>query len=355
LSVASPSQSVYLSPQSKIGWIRNTPFDLTLIVAVAVIALASGAVSLAEPQLFKWILLADIWLLGYHHVVSTYTRIAFDKKSFSDHRFLVIQLPMIVLVTTVALVLTLGFWVLPTIYLYWQWFHYTRQSYGIERIYRRKAGDGVLIHDRVVKWALYLLPLAGILYRSAQKQETFLGMEVVYLPVHTYVVVAVAMLALAALVYWMVYLIIAAWRGRLAVAHTLYLLSHHLIFLTGYILIDDITTGWLVLNVWHNAQYIMIVWLYNNNRFKEGIDKEHHFLSTISQTKNMLIYYGICIAISTSLYFVLHTADYKDAQGTIVPVTLVALMVINFHHYIVDGIIWKVRKKSLREKLGINN
>ena len=322
---------------------------------MAAIALVSGAVSLVEPRFFQWILLADIWLLGYHHVVSTYTRIAFDKKSFREHRFLVIQLPIIVLVGTVVSVLTLGFWVLPTIYLYWQWFHYTRQSYGIERIYRRKAGDSVFVHDRVAKWALYLVPMAGILYRSAQKQETFLGMEMVYLPMNFYVVVTVTVLALAALAYWMMHLIMAAWQGRLAVAHTLYLVSHHLIFLTGYILIDDITTGWLVLNVWHNAQYILIVWLYNNNRFKNGVDDEHHFLSTISQTKNMLIYYGICIAISTSLYFVLRSATYNDAQGTVVPITLVTLMVINFHHYIVDGIIWKVRKKSLREKLGINN
>ena len=151
------------------------------------------------------------------------------------------------------------------------------------------------------------------------------------------------------------YLIIAARQGRLAIAHTLHLSLHLLIFLTGYILIDDITTGWLVLNVWHNAQYILIVWMYNNNRFKSGVDKQHEFLSTISQTKNILGYLFVCVAISTAFYFVLRSGTYRDNQGTVVPVTLVALMVINFHHYIVDGIIWKVRKKSLREKLGIEN
>ena len=45
------------------------------------------------------------------------------------------------LVATVSAVALLGVWILPTVYLYWQWFNYTRQSYGVERIYRRKAGD----------------------------------------------------------------------------------------------------------------------------------------------------------------------------------------------------------------------
>ena len=28
---------------------------------------------------------------------------------------------------------------------------------------------------------------------------------------------------------------------------------------------------------------------------------------------------------------------------------------INFHHYVVDGIIWKVRKPKLRDRLGIES
>ncbi|NJR71545.1 MAG: alpha/beta fold hydrolase, partial [Synechococcales cyanobacterium CRU_2_2] len=33
----------------------------------------------------------------------------------------------------------LGLWSIVTLYLYWQWFHYTRQSWGISQVYRRKA------------------------------------------------------------------------------------------------------------------------------------------------------------------------------------------------------------------------
>jgi hypothetical protein len=33
--------------------------------------------------------------------------------------------------------------------------------------------------------------------------------------------------------------------------------------------------------------------------------------------------------------------------------TLIVYQTINFHHYIVDGIIWKVRKPRVRENLGL--
>ena len=129
------------------GWLRSPAFDLNLIVVIALAALACGALALAQPELFGVILVLDLWLLGYHHVASTFTRLCFDKESFKEHRFLVIELPIIVIACTIAAVFIFGSWVLPTTYLYWQWFHYTRQSYGIERMYRRKAPEGTRVHD----------------------------------------------------------------------------------------------------------------------------------------------------------------------------------------------------------------
>ncbi|MEZ6067689.1 MAG: hypothetical protein R3B90_18705 [Planctomycetaceae bacterium] len=167
---------------SQPGWLLSPRFDLNLIVTVAGVGLLSGAVALLYPQFFGVILILDLWFLGYHHVVSTFTRLCFDRESFQQHRFLVIQLPLIVLAVTVAAIALAGVWVLPTVYLYWQWFHYTRQSYGIERMYRRKAPEGTRVHDYITTRTLYAVPLFGILYRSWQRPETFLGMDVWYIP-----------------------------------------------------------------------------------------------------------------------------------------------------------------------------
>ena len=103
-------------------------------------ALGAGAAVIAEPSWFWPILFLDVWLLGYSHVASTFTRLAFDRESFYQHRLLLVPLPIVVAAFTVGVALVGGEWLVSTVYLYAQWFHYTRQSYGISRMYLRKAG-----------------------------------------------------------------------------------------------------------------------------------------------------------------------------------------------------------------------
>ncbi len=298
----------------------------------------------------------DLWLLGYHHVTSTFTRLTFDSESFSEHKFLVLGLPWLVAAGTITVGMTLGLWALATTYLYWQWFHYTRQSYGIARIYSRKAGQATAGDEQLTKWTLYLLPLWGILYRSHQAPDRFLGMKVAYLPTSRVVVLLAAAAAVASLVLWSLRQLRAARQGRLSGAMALYMLSHFVVFTVGYVLIEDITHGWLVINVWHNAQYILIVWMFNSNRFKKGVDRRHWFLSTISQAKpvNIIAYFAVCLVVTTLFYksisFVLGLESFKP----LIPLAIVVVyQTINFHHYIVDGIIWKVRKKKLQKTLGL--
>ena len=329
------------------GWLRNPTFDLNFIFGITALAVISGTVVVIEPRLFVPILVADLWLLGYHHVISTYTRLCFDRQSFRSNRFLLICLLPIVAAGVVALGVGIGIWAVASLYFYWQWFHYGRQSWGISRIYRRKAGGS----DRENPWLnqaiFYLVPLWGILHRSHQNPDSFLGIELRVVPIPTLVVDVVAVLALLALAYWLVTRLIAWWRGTLPLAHTLYMVSHFVVFFVGYILIDDINRGWLVVNIWHNAQYIAFVWLYNNNKFKSGTDPAAVFLSTISQDGNFWRYLLVCVAISTLVYL---------AIGSLIAAVVAPILVyqtINFHHYIVDSLIWKVRKKPLQETMGL--
>ncbi len=336
------------------GWLRGPGFDLTFVAGIAAIALLSGVAVMVEPALFVPILLLDLWLLGYHHVIATYTRLCFDRQSLANSRFLLFGLPPLVLAGTAALAFGAGFWAVASLYLYWQWFHYTRQSWGVSQVYRRKAGGLADDPEQLSKLSFYLLPLWGILYRSYQAPERFLGMELKVLPVPGLLVDAVGVLALAGLGWWLFNRLLAWRRGRLALAHTAFVLSHHVVFFVGYILIEDITHGWLVINIWHNAQYILFVWLFNSNRYRSGPDPQAKFLSEISQPGNAWRYFLVCFAISTLIYLAI-----DQAAGTLavvgLPVALVIYQTINFHHYIVDSLIWKVRKRPLQKVLDLNS
>jgi hypothetical protein len=93
--------------------------------------------------------------------------------------------------------------------------------------------------------------------------------------------------------------------------------------------------------------------MFNNNRFKAGVVPEAKFLSTISQSRNKIAYFMICLAISTAVYFTLVRFEPQIlALG--IPSLVVIYQAINFHHYIVDSKIWKVRQRPIQKVLGLS-
>ena len=121
----------------------------------------------------------------------------------------------------------------------------------------------------------------------------------------------------------------------------IYTFSHFAVFYTAYIAISDINAGWIALNIWHNAQYIAFVWLQNNRQFGQGaapVDGAR-FLSWLSRRKNLWAYLGLCISISTVVYAGLQASLAGLAGGA--ALLMIAYQTINFHHYIVDAIIWR--------------
>lgn len=339
------------------GYLRSARFDRSFVIGLPLIALTTATIVVLRPSLWAAVLLADIWILGYHHVISTYTRLGLGGASDTDHRRLVLLFPATAVVVAMA-GYTMGPWILTTTYLYWQWWHYTRQSWGIARVYQRKSESTFAAlgePERLSMAAFYLVPLWGLLSRSAQGPERFLGSQLRVIPVPwtvVHLVGVVAALAVGGQIWYRVH----AWRnGRLPVMQTVYLMSHHVIFATGYVVIDSIDHGWLAINIWHNAQYILFVWLFNNKRFQVGDDaaapaienSSRSVLASLSQRRNLVWYFVVCFAASTVAYVLIRSTF----AAIIAPI--VVYQTINFHHYIVDSIIWKVRKKPMQSTLGL--
>jgi len=303
----------------------------------------------ANPLLFAPLLLADLWLLGYHHVVATYTRLASDRQTFNANRFLALDLLVIVVAATLALAFTAGAWVVASAFLYLQWFHYMRQGYGISRMfYRAKSATqspsaGPLARDWTTDLVIYLVPIYGIAQRSATTGDMFLNMPVKALVLPGPMMFALGSAAGAAVGVWGLRVVRDMMRGQLDVAHTMFVASHVLIFQLAYVVIDDGNAGWLAINVWHNMQYVMVVWMINAKRYAKGIDPSARLLSTISQPGRVALYFATCIAISTVIYLGLARVTPLVLGGGLAA-TVGVYMGINFHHYIVDALIWKRRR-----------
>jgi hypothetical protein len=330
-----------------IGWLRGARFDLGWMLGGAGLALASGALVAGFPALFAPVLLADTWLLGAHHVTATYTRLCCDRASLRRHRFLVFGLPLLALAGVLALLAGPGMAWVVTLYFHWQWLHYARQSWGVSQAYLGKAEHEVAADPRLEQAAFYGVPLAGLLHRSAQAPAEFLGMPLHFAPVPEWLAAAGGGAALAG-VAWLAATRLRAWRqGRLPLAHTLYLATHCAVFAVAYAGIQDLSRGWLVANVWHNAQYIGFVWLYNSGRFARGVDPAARLLSTLSQPRHAVWYLAACLGVSTALYLAI------GAFAALIVPPIAVYHAINFHHYVVDGVIWKLREPALRSDLGL--
>ena len=330
-----------------VGWIRHRDFDLRFIAGTATLAILAGCLVVAKPRIFGLVLAIDLWLVACPHVIATFTRLCFDPASFREQRFLLVGLPPLVLAVTAGLFLAVGPWLLVSIYFYWQFFHYTRQSHGVAKIYARRAALPLPCGELLERLTFAALPVWGVLARSHQAPTVFLGSPFRCLPVPSLAVDIAGAVALASIAVWLGTRAVAAWHGRLPLAHTLYILSHHAVFFTSTIAIEDATHGWLVLNLWHNLQYLLFTWLYNEKRHAGGVDPSARLLSWLAQPGRGPLFFGICLALSTAVYGAIQLAVGGLA------IAVVVYQTINFHHYIVDGLIWKVRSPKLRSTLGL--
>jgi hypothetical protein len=325
--------------------IRSREFDSTLLLAPIFAGLAAALLLTADPRLYPFLLVADLWLLGYHHVVATYTRLAFDTQSLRRNRVLAVDLLVGVTVVTLGVAMTAGAWVIASTFLYLQWFHYMRQGYGIARMYYRATPDGQTpgSRDLAADFAIYLVPIYGIAVRTSTMGDKFLGLPVKVLVLPEAVVTLLGIMAAAAVIAWVVKATRAAMNETLDLQYTGFIASHIGIFLVAYVFVDDVNAGWLAINVWHNFQYVLVVWMSNAKRYAAGVDPTARFLSRLSQPGRVTMYFACCLAITTIVYTLLNRFTVLVLGGGMA-ITVGIYMGINFHHYIVDALIWKRRK-----------
>lgn len=353
--------------------LRNKTFDLVFVAGIPILAIAAGLISHISFayqdyvfHLFIVVLTLDLWVLGYHHVIATFTRLTFDKPSVREHRFLIFGLPLLIMAGVSGGMLTGGAMLLTTVYIHWQFYHYTRQSWGILRAYERKAQSPVDRFAGFNQFAFYAIPAGFFLVMSGKSTGYFLGSPLFTVPVSQSLSNAILVVCGILFVLWLANSIIRLQKGHISLIGFAYELSHYLIFFVGYVLIQNFNYGWLTINAWHNAQYLLFVWLFNTSRYHNKPDPERPFISYISQSQRVAIYFLITLLITTLVYLTLN----RFITGVLTPLlenfdfiqpghaSLFALMLvyqtINFHHYIVDSVIWKMRSKKIQQTLKIS-
>src|SRR5260370_22757851 len=115
-------------------------------------------------------------------------------------------------------------------------------------------------------------------------------------------------------------------------------------------LVSNLLVGIALFEVFHDVQYLSLVWIYNRNR----VEKDQNiggFMRFIFRRSGSLVglYLGLIFAYGSLAYF--------NSQLQIEPIKRVLTGVVSAStllHFYYDGFIWKVRESSTRQALGLS-
>lgn len=329
------------------GYLFGRGFDATLIGGVLALSLALGAAGLVSEEAFYAVVLVDVWFLAYPHVASTYTRIAFERASARRWWFFLTLLFPIVLALTLATTWLWGIVFLNSLYFYWQTLHYARQSWGIARAFGRAGLREPPPDDGHLAAVVGLFPVWGLLQRAAEGHTFFYASALWVPPVPAWLADACGALAITVFFVWFVGRLVAGPRGH--GPQTLFVLSHCAITVVAYLLVRDVTQGWLFVNVWHNAQYLLFVWAINAREHRTPRPGAT-LLHWLCQPRRAWAYAAVCLALATAIYSVFGAVASRLDFGPALPAVMVTFLAFNFNHYVIDTFIWRSRPPSRRRR-----
>jgi Tfp pilus assembly protein PilF len=357
LSAFSRPQTVPDAPATaprKSLWILDSWRDLVLYVGTPLLLLPAFALAQARwsPQDI-YLFVAAFGAMGHH--LPGMIRAYGDRALFERFKWRFILAPLFLLAVCTAFF----WWDLKGILLvvfFWGVWHGLMQTYGFCRIYDAKAGTFDTLTRRLdfamcVIWFATAVALSP--YRLSDTLDTyymcggpFIPPSVVHHGQQLILFAAIAVSVLFVLHFGRLWVI-----GKRPNPVKVALLVTSIGF-WWYCnnLVANILVGIALFEVFHDVQYLSLVWIYNRNR----VEKDSNiggFMRFVFRRSGSLIglYVGLVFAYGSLSYFNAHLGIETVKRILTGVVTASTLL-----HFYYDGFIWKVRERSTRQSLGLS-
>ncbi|HVI82887.1 MAG TPA: tetratricopeptide repeat protein [Chthoniobacterales bacterium] len=336
-------------------WILNSWRDLILYVGTPVLLIPLFAVAQTRWSTQEiYLFVAAFGALGHH--LPGMIRAYGDRALFERFKWRFIIAPIFLLVVCVGFY----FWDIKTnpvvmIVFLWGVWHGMMQTYGFGRIYDAKIGSFAAVTRRLDFATCAIWFAAGVILSPARMTDTLEGLYGCGLPFispagidalqQTFLVAAIAVAILWVGNYvWMW----TAGTRQNPVKLALFVSS---IAFWWYCNngVANILAGIALFEVFHDVQYLSIVWIYNRNR----VEKDRSiagFMRFIFRRSGSLmgLYVGLVLAYGSIGY--LNSYIGMDTVTRVLTGIVAASGLLHFYY---DGFIWKVREKSTRQSLGL--
>jgi tetratricopeptide (TPR) repeat protein len=336
-------------------WILDSWRDLILYVGtplliIPLFMLAQARWSAQEIYLF----VAAFGAMGHH--LPGMIRAYGDRALFERFRWRFIIAPVFLLVVCVGFY----FWDIRTnpvvlIVFLWGVWHGMMQTYGFGRIYDAKMGSFATVTRRLDFATCGIWFAAGVILSPARMTDTLEGLYGCGLPF----IPPTAIHALQQTLFFAAAAVSILWIAnyiRMWSAGTRQNPVKLALFITSVAFwwycnngVVNILAGIALFEVFHDVQYLSLVWIYNRNRVEKD-SSIGGFMRFIFRRS------GSLIGLYVGLVFAYGSIGYLNSYIGIDTVTRVLTGVVaasGLLHFYYDGFIWKVREKSTRQSLGL--
>jgi len=345
--------AVQVAAPKKTLWILNSWRDLILYVGTPLLLLPMFLLAQARWSAQDiYLFVAAFGAMGHH--LPGMIRAYGDRALFSRFRWRFIFAPIFLLSVCVAF-----YWwdlkgIIVIVFLWGVW-HGMMQTYGFCRIYDAKAGSFAALTRRL-DFATCATWFAAAVLLSPQRMgdtlETYYASGGPLIPpslLHTAQQIILA-LAIAASVLFLFNFSRMWAEGKRPNPVKLALLATTIAYWwycnNG---VANILAGIALFEVYHDVQYLSLVWIYNRSRVEKD-SSIGGFMRFVFRRSGSLVgvYIGLIFAYGSIAYFGSHV-EIETVKRVLTGVVAASGLL----HFYYDGFIWKVRERSTRENLGL--
>ena len=317
------------------------------------------------------------------HLVATWSRVYFDRREVRERPFALLVMPAIIFVLVALttwqgggflavihdafadtplpphLVPGLGSRLLNSVILYWATWHFVAQNWGILRIYQRKSGEPVTsFATKLERPLLLLVVLFTMAHRIATGPRILFGVEVLYPPLPREWVLTL-LLPIGVLTGMLVTARIrernAPWAKAAWIRFAFIACSFLGFFVPFQLITSDDTSAFAAAASWHGFQYLGMVRYYHRNTWRAGVDPQARVISWLSQPgwARASLYLAMLLSLAGAVYGVIYALSLVTPWNFYTWVGIVWVS-LTLSHYWMDGVIWKLRRPELAQRVGID-
>lgn len=339
----------------------NGPIDFLLIGGLSILTFVGlRAFYVGErTELTVALATALLWVVNWPHFSATNYRLYHARANVMQYPMTALVVPWVILAGAAGSVLYPAL-VAPyfiKIYLIWSPYHFSGQTVGVTLIYARRAGFHVGRWERLALSAFVYGTFISQTLRSEVLVESpsfdfygirypGMGLPVWTVPVATAVMYAGGLVFLAFAARW-------SWqKGRLLPPIVLVPAAAQFVWFvysSAYLSFQEFVP------FFHGLQYLLIAW---SMQLKEKMD-----LRQIAPSKRYVLtetvrWGALNMLGGAALFFGL-----PHLAATVVPMpgdypflfaTGIVVAAVQLHHFFVDGVIWKLRRKTVASPLMVN-